>query len=215
MAKLQNLVEAVVQGDGDKIKLLILELLNDGRDAREIMRGGLIKGMDVVGGKMEKEEMFIPEVLMSARAMSGGVEMLKARLTDDDDDASGKFVVGTVQGDLHDIGKNLLKMLMEGSGFTVIDLGTDVAPSAFVDAVREHDAAIVGMSALLTTTMSKMKETIEAFKEAGLRDRVKIMVGGAPVTEAFAEEIGADAYGCDAGAAVRIAKQFQADEETA
>jgi 5-methyltetrahydrofolate--homocysteine methyltransferase len=215
MAKLQNLIEAVVKGDGDKIKLLILELLNDGMEAREIMHGGLIKGMDIVGEKMEKEEMFIPEVLMSARAMSGGAEMLKAQLTDEEEDASGKFVVGTVQGDLHDIGKNLLKMLMEGSGFTVIDLGTDVAPSAFVDAVREHDAAIVGMSALLTTTMPKMKETIEALKEAGLRDNIKIMVGGAPVTEAYAEEIGADAYGYDAGAAVRIAKQFQADEETA
>ena len=215
MAKLQNLTDAVVKGDADKIKLLILELLNDGRDAHQIMHDGLIAGMNIVGEKMEKEEMFIPEVLMSARAMSGGVEMLKAQLTEDEEEASGKFIVGTVQGDLHDIGKNLLKMLMEGSGFTVIDLGTDVAPSAFVDAVKEHDAGILGMSALLTTPMPKMKETIEALEEAGLRDKVKVMVGGAPVTEAYAEEIGADAYGYDAGAAVRIAKQFQADEETA
>jgi 5-methyltetrahydrofolate--homocysteine methyltransferase len=164
---------------------------------------------------MEKEEMFIPEVLKAAKSMSGGVELLKSQLTEKDEEASGTVVLGTVKGDLHDIGKNLLRMLLQGSGFTVIDLGVDVAPESFVDAVKENDADIVGLSALLTTTMPKMKETIEALEEARLRDNVKIMVGGAPVSEAFAEEIGADAYGYDAGAAVRIAKAFQADEEIA
>jgi 5-methyltetrahydrofolate--homocysteine methyltransferase len=215
MANLQELTEAVVEGDENKIKLLILENLNDGLSARQIMNEGLIEGMNIVGDRMEKEEMFIPEVLRSAKAMNSGVELLKAQLTDDEDDASGKFIIGTVQGDLHDIGKNLLKMLMEGAGFTVIDLGVDVPPAAFVEAVKKHDATIVGMSALLTTTMPRMKETIEALEEAGLRDQVRIMVGGAPVTEEYAEEIGADAYGYDAGAAVRIAKEFEADEQAA
>ena len=215
MSELQKLIEAVVAGDEDKIKLMILENLNDGVSAHDIMKEGLIAGMDIVGEKMEKEEMFIPEVLRSAKAMSGGVEMLKSQLAEGDSEASGMFVVGTVQGDLHDIGKNLLKMLMEGSGFTVIDLGVDVAPAAFVDAVRKHKADILGLSALLTTTMPKMKETIDALKDAGLRDDLKVMVGGAPVSESYAGEIGADAYGYDAGAAVRIAKSFQADEETA
>ena len=215
MADLQKLVEAVIAGDGDKIKLMIFEHLNDGVSAHEIMKGGLVAGMDIVGERMEKEEMFIPEVLMAAKAMSGGVEILKSQLTEDEDEAYGTVVLGTVKGDLHDIGKNLLKMLLEGSGFTVIDLGVDVAPEAFVEAVREHDADIVGLSALLTTTMPKMRETIEALEEAGVRDDVKIMVGGAPVSDKFAEEIGADAYGYDAGTAVRIAKSFQADEEPA
>ena len=215
MADLQKLVEAVIAGDGDKIKLMIFENLNDGVSAHEIMKDGLVAGMDIVGERMEKEEMFIPEVLMAAKAMSGGVEILKSQLTEDEDEAYGTVVLGTVKGDLHDIGKNLLRMLLEGSGFTVIDLGVDVAPEAFVEAVKEHGADIVGLSALLTTTMPKMRETIEALEEAGVRDDVKIMVGGAPVSEAFAEEIGADAYGYDAGAAVRIAKSFQADEEPA
>jgi 5-methyltetrahydrofolate--homocysteine methyltransferase len=215
MSDLENLSEAVIAGDQDKIKLTILEKLNDGTSAEDIMNNGLIAGMNIVGERMEKEEMFIPEVLMSAQAMSEGVKLLKAQLAYDDGEASGRVVLGTVQGDLHDIGKNLLKMLMEGSGFTVVDLGVDVAPEKFVEAVRENDAVIVGLSALLTTTMPKMKETIDALEEAGLRQQVKIMVGGAPVTEAYADEIGADAYGYDAGGAVRIARTFQAEEVTA
>jgi 5-methyltetrahydrofolate--homocysteine methyltransferase len=215
MADLENLSKAVIAGDQDKIKLTILEELNDGTSAEDIMNNGLIAGMNTVGERMEKEEMFIPEVLMSAQAMSEGVKLLKAQLAYDDGEASGKVVLGTVQGDLHDIGKNLLKMLMEGSGFTVVDLGVDVAPEKFVEAVGEHDAVIVGLSALLTTTMPKMKETIDALEEAGLRQQVKVMVGGAPVTEAYAEEIGADAYGYDAGAAVRIARTFQTEDVTA
>jgi 5-methyltetrahydrofolate--homocysteine methyltransferase len=208
MSKLQALTEAVIKGDEDKIKLLILELLNAGTPAKEIMGDGLIAGMNIVGNKMETEEMFIPEVLMSAKAMSSGVEILKPQLTDEEKAASGIMILGTVQGDLHDIGKNLVKMLMEGAGFSVIDLGTDVAPAAFVDAIKEHNADIVGMSALLTTTMPKMRETLEAIEKAGIRDQVKVVVGGAPVTENYADEIGADGYGYDAGSAVRIAKAY-------
>ncbi len=208
MSNLQVLTEAVVKGDEDKIKLLILELLNAGIPAREIMEDGLIAGMNIVGEKMETEEMFIPEVLMSAKAMSGGVEILKPQLTEEENVISGIMVLGTVQGDLHDIGKNLVKMLMEGAGFSVIDLGTDVSPEAFVDAIKENHADIVGMSALLTTTMPKMRETLEAIENAGIRDQVKVLVGGAPVTENFAKEIGADGYGYDAGSAVRIAKTY-------
>lgn len=208
MANLTDLTEAVIKGDGDKIKLTILELLNAGTPAKEIMDDGLIAGMNIVGEKMETEEMFIPEVLMSAKAMSAGVEILKPQLTDEENAASGTMILGTVQGDLHDIGKNLVKMLMEGAGFSVIDLGTDVSPSAFVDAIKEHKADIVGMSALLTTTMPKMRETMEAMENAGIRDQVKVLVGGAPVTEKYAGEIGADGYGYDAGSAVRIAKEY-------
>ncbi len=208
MANLQDLTEAVVSGDEDKIKLLIFELLNAGTPAKEIMDGGLIAGMNIVGDKMESEEMFIPEVLRSAKAMSAGVEILKPQLTDEENKASGIMVLGTVQGDLHDIGKNLVKMLMEGAGFSVIDLGTDVSPAAFVDAIKEHNADIVGMSALLTTTMPKMKETLEEMENAGVRDQVKVLVGGAPVTEDYAKEIGADGYGYDAGHAVRMAKEY-------
>ncbi len=208
MANLQDLTEAVIKGDEDKIKLTILELLNAGTPAKEIMDDGLIAGMNIVGEKMETEEMFIPEVLMSAKAMSAGVEILKPQLTDEENAASGTMILGTVQGDLHDIGKNLVKMLMEGAGFSVIDLGTDVPPAAFVDAIKEHNADIVAMSALLTTTMPKMKETMEAMEKAGIRDQVKVLVGGAPVTENYADEIGADGYGYDAGSAVRIAKEY-------
>jgi 5-methyltetrahydrofolate--homocysteine methyltransferase len=208
MATLQDLIEAVIKGDEDKIKLLILELLSTGTSAKEIMVNGLIAGMDIIGDKMEAEEMFIPEVLMSAKAMSSGVEILKPQLTDEENAASGIMVIGTVQGDLHDIGKNLVKMLLEGAGFSVIDLGTDVPPAAFVSAIKEHNANIVGMSALLTTTMPKMKETLEAIENAGIRSQVKVLVGGAPVTENYAHEIGADGYGYDAGSAVRIAKAY-------
>ncbi len=211
MNKSQELIDAVIKGEEDTIKLIILENLSSGTPANEIMNQGLIAGMNIVGEKMESEEMFIPEVLMSAKAMSSGVELLKPHLTDEEVSGGGLMVIGTVQGDLHDIGKNLVKMLMEGAGFTVVDLGTDVSPEAFVEAIKEHDADIIGMSALLTTTMPKMEETINAISEAGLRDKVKVLVGGAPVTEEFSIKIGADGYGPDAGSAVRIAKNFAPD----
>lgn len=209
MADYQRLLEAVMNGDRERVVELVKGAVDAGKSANEIMNNGLIGGMNIVGEKMAKEEMFIPEVLMSAKAMSAGVVILKPLLTAEEQDASGKVVLGTVQGDMHDIGKNLVSMLMEGAGFTVIDLGSDVSPQKFVEAVRENSATFVGLSALLTTTMPKMKETIVALKEAGIRDQIKIMVGGAPVTAEFAQQIGADGYAPDAGSAVRTAKALR------
>ena len=209
MADYQILLEAVLTGDRERVVELVKGAVDAGQSANEIMNNGLIGGMNIVGEKMAKEEMFIPEVLMSARAMSAGVGILRPLLTAEEQDASGKVVLGTVQGDMHDIGKNLVSMLMEGAGFTVIDLGSDVSPQKFVEAVRENSATFVGLSALLTTTMPKMKETIVALKEAGIRDQIKIMVGGAPVTAEFAQQIGADGYAPDAGSAVRTAKALR------
>ena len=209
MADYQRLLEAVLNGDRERVVELVKGAVDAGKSANEIMKKGLIEGMNIVGEKMAQEEMFIPEVLMSARAMSAGIGILKPLLTAEEQDASGKIVLGTVQGDMHDIGKNLVSMLMEGAGFTVIDLGSDVSPQKFVEAVRENSATFVGLSALLTTTMPKMKETIVALKEAGIRDQIKIMVGGAPVTAEFAQQIGADGYAPDAGSAVRTAKALR------
>lgn len=210
MFEMQDIVNAIVTGDEDKLKLLVFEAINRGDDAGDIMNNGLIAGMNIVGEKMEAEDMFIPEVLLSARTMTAGVDILKPHLADSDSDGLGTAVFGTVQGDLHDIGKNLVKMLIQGAGFTVIDLGTDVKPEDFLDAAKKNNATLIGMSALLTTTMPMMKQVIEAFKSAGLRDQVKIIIGGASVTQEYADKIGADGYGHDAGSAVRIAKSLTA-----
>jgi 5-methyltetrahydrofolate--homocysteine methyltransferase len=166
--------------------------------------------MDQVGKDFKAGDLFVPEVLIAARAMHAGMDVLRPLLAETDSISAGKYLIGTVKGDLHDIGKNLVKMMLEGAGFETIDLGTDVEPQAFVDAVREHQPVLVGMSALLTTTMVQMKATVEALEEAGLRDSVKIMVGGAPVTDAFAEQIGADAYAPDAASAVDRARELVA-----
>ena len=208
MDNTQPLIDAVINGDEDKVKVIVLEGITKGEKAADIMTKGLIAAMDIVGEKMEAEDMFIPEVLMSARAMKAGVNALQPHLTKDDAKDLGVVVIGSAQGDLHDIGKNLVKLLMEGAGFSVIDLGTDVKPEKFLAAVHENNADIVGISALLTTTMPSMKNVIEALESAGLRDQVKVLVGGAPVTKEYAEEIGADCYGPDAGSAVRIAKSL-------
>lgn len=208
MSDLQNLINAILEGDENKTKLLALEAISQGKKAGAIMNNGMIAAMDIVGEKMESEEMFIPEVLMSAKAMSAGVEILKPHLTDDDALNRGVAVIGSVHGDLHDIGKNLVKMLLEGAGFKVIDLGTNVESKAFLSAVQDHNANIVGMSALLTTTMPVMKEVIDLLSENNLRKSVKVLVGGAPVTEEYSQDIGADGYGADAGSAVRIAKSL-------
>jgi 5-methyltetrahydrofolate--homocysteine methyltransferase len=164
--------------------------------------------MDEVGRDFKAGELFVPEVLIAARAMKAGMDILRPLLAESDVPSAGKYLIGTVQGDLHDIGKNLVRMMVEGAGFETIDLGVDIQPDAFVAAVREYQPQIVGMSALLTTTMVQMRTTIEALEEAGLRDSVKIMVGGAPVTAAFAEEIGADAYAPDAATAVDRARSL-------
>ena len=181
-------------------------LLAQGTSAREIIDRGLLPGMDVVGQRMKSGECFIPEVLLSARTMQSALDVLKPLLAEGEGAGTGTVVIGTVEGDLHDIGKNLVAMLLQGAGFEVVNLGTGVTPAAFVEAVKQRKPQIIGMSALLTTTVPKMKATIEALAAAGLREQVKVMVGGAPVTQAFASEIGADGYGANAGQAVDAAK---------
>jgi len=201
--------EVLIAGDIKEIPNLCLQAVDDGLSAQDIMDKGLFPAMDVVGQRMKTGEMFIPEVLRSAKAMQAGLEVLKDKLTGDDvGSRMGTVIVGTVQGDLHDIGKNLVVMLLEGAGFNVVDLGVDIKPEQFVTAAGENGATIIGMSALLTTTMPKMSETIVALTEAGLRDKVKIMVGGAPVTQKFVDDIGADGYGADAASAVEKAKEL-------
>jgi len=208
MADLNALSNALIAGDAGKLESLVQGALNEGMEAKEVLNGGLIKGMDIVGEKMQNGDMFIPEVLMSAKAMSASVEILKPLLSAEDAAAAGKVVMGTAKGDLHDIGKNLVLMMLESAGFEVINLGTDVAPEDFVAAVKEHDANIIGISALLTTTMGAMKDTIDALTEAGYRDKVKVIIGGAPVNQKYADEIGADGYAADAGSASKLAKSL-------
>lgn len=210
MSALQKITETLITGDGDTLKQLVTEALESGTGASEILQQGLIVGMDIVGEKMENGDMFIPEVLMAAQAMSTSVEILKPLLAEDESTTAGKVIIGTVKGDLHDIGKNLVAMMMESAGFDVIDLGVDVDPEKFVEAIQVNKPNIVGLSALLTTTMPMMKKSIESIEESGLRDGLKIIVGGAPVTQAFADEIGADGYAADAGSASKIAKAMYA-----
>jgi len=203
---LEKIASHLYDGEDEMVAELVQKALDQGTEPQEILSGGLIAGMDEVGKDFKAGDLFVPEVLIAARAMHAGMGILRPLLAEGDVPSAGKYVIGTVAGDLHDIGKNLVKMMLEGAGFETVDLGTDVQPDVFVDAVREHQPTIVGMSALLTTTMVKMKATIEALEEAGLRDKIKVMVGGAPVTAAFAEEIGADAYAPDAATAVDVAR---------
>ena len=205
---LQKMAKKLYEGEEEEVAELVQAALDQGIKPEEVLSGGLIAGMDEVGKDFKAGDLFVPEVLIAARAMSAGMAVLRPLLAEGDAPSAGKYVVGTVKGDLHDIGKNLVKMMLEGAGFETIDLGTDVEPAAFVAAVQEHRPSLVGMSALLTTTMVNMKATIEALAEAGVRDTVKIMVGGAPVTAAFAEEIGADAYAPDAASAVDLAREL-------
>jgi len=207
---LQDIASSLYKGENEAVAELVQKALDQGLAPQDVLSGGLIAGMDEVGKDFKAGDLFVPEVLIAARAMHAGMGVLRPLLAEGDVPSAGKFVVGTVEGDLHDIGKNLVKMMIEGAGFETVDLGTDVKAAAFVDAVREHQPKVVGMSALLTTTMVNMKGTIEALEEAGLRDQIKIMVGGAPVTAAFAEEIGADAYAPDAASAVDVAREFTA-----
>lgn len=205
---LQTIASKVYEGEDQEVPQLVQQMLDEGMAPSEILQGGLIAGMDEVGRDFKAGDLFVPEVLIAARAMHAGMDVLRPLLAESDAHGVGKYVIGTVKGDLHDIGKNLVRMMLEGAGFDAIDLGTDVEPQAFVDAVREHQPSLVGMSALLTTTMVQMKTTVEALEEAGVRDSVKIMVGGAPVTHAYAREIGADAYAPDAASAVDIARDL-------
>jgi 5-methyltetrahydrofolate--homocysteine methyltransferase len=205
---LRKIGSNLYDGKDEEVAALVQEALDQGMDPGEILASGLIAGMDEVGKDFKAGDLFVPEVLIAARAMHAGMNILRPLLAESDVPSAGKYVIGTVQGDLHDIGKNLVKMMLEGAGFQTIDLGTDVKPDDFVAAVQEHQPQLLGMSALLTTTMPGMKATIEALEEAGVRDAVKIMVGGAPVTAAFAEQIGADAYAPDAGSAVDLVRSL-------
>jgi corrinoid protein of di/trimethylamine methyltransferase len=206
MADLGKIAETLIAGKIDDVSALVKESIDGGASAQETLEKGLLAGMNVVGQRFKSGEMFIPEVLRSAKAMHAGMEILRPLLSEAEAKGSGTLVLGTVEGDLHDIGKNLVGMMFEGAGFKVVNLGIDLKPQAFVDAVKEHKPELLGMSALLTTTMPKMGETINALKEAGLRDTVKILVGGAPVTAEFAEEIGADAYAANAASSVDKAR---------
>jgi len=210
MSDLKVITETLISGDGEQLEQLVQKALDSGTGANDILQNALISGMDIVGEKMESGDMFIPEVLMAAQAMSGAVEILKPLLAEGDSISAGTVVIGTVKGDLHDIGKNLVVMMMESAGFKVIDLGVDVEPEKFVEAIKQNQPKIVGLSALLTTTMPMMKKSIDVIKESGLRESVKILVGGAPVNQAFAEEIGADGYAPDAGSASKMAKALRA-----
>lgn len=208
MANFEELSQAVFDGDGDKAVELTKDLLSSGVDAQDVIAKGLIVGMEKVGVLFKNNEMFVPEVLMSAAAMNSAVEVIKEGQNDFDMPSSGKVVLATVKGDLHDIGKNLVGMMMESNGYTVYDLGVDIEPDKFVDAVKEYKPDIVAMSALLTTTMMEMKNTIDALVEAGLRDSIKVIIGGAPITQGFADEIGADGYAEDAATAVELCKKL-------
>jgi 5-methyltetrahydrofolate--homocysteine methyltransferase len=203
-----KMAEALIAGKVDQVVSTTQQLLADGVAANQILQDGLLPGMNVVGQRFKACEMFIPEVLRSAKAMAGSMELLRPLLSESDSRSAGKFVIGTVKGDLHDIGKNLVGMMFEGAGFKVVDLGIDLEAQVFVEAVKREKPDILGLSALLTTTMPRMGEAINALKEAGVRDQVKIMVGGAPVTEEFAKEVGADAYGANAAMAVEKGRQL-------
>ncbi len=210
MADFNAMQEALVDCDEDKLVGLVNGALAEGLAAAEILNQGLIAGMDIVGDKMENGDMFIPEVLMSAQAMSVCVDILKPLLGEGEGGNSTNVIIGTVKGDLHDIGKNLVSMMMESGGMNVYNIGVDIDPDEFVAQIKEKDASIVCLSALLTTTMPMMKATVDAIVEAGLRDKVKIMIGGAPVTQAFADEICVDGFAADAGSAVKLAKALAA-----
>jgi len=208
MIDLSALAENLIKGEAEEVKELTQKALDEGIPPGEILDEGLIKGMNVVGEKFKNGEFFIPEVLLAARVMHAGMDILKPALVSSGVEPVGKVVLGTVKGDLHDIGKNLVAMMLEGAGFEVIDLGIDVPPEKFVEAVRNDGAGILAMSALLTTTMTAMKTTLEALQEGGIRDDVMTMIGGAPVTQDYADEIGADGYARDAASAVDKAKEL-------
>ena len=208
MVNLKGLSEALFRGDVSRVKELTQLALREEVEPREILEQGLIKGMDVVGEKFKNNEIFLPEVLLASQAMYGGLELLQPHLIKSGVEARGKVIIGTVKGDLHDIGKNLVVMMLRGGGFEVIDLGKDVYPEKFLVAIQKHQPDIVGLSALLTTTMMGMTEVISVLEKAGLRDKVKVMIGGAPVTQEFADEIGAEGYAPNAASAVDKAREL-------
>ncbi|MFW5867380.1 MAG: cobalamin B12-binding domain-containing protein [Armatimonadota bacterium] len=202
MADLQALADAVINGQKDEAEKLTQEAIDEGVKPSTIINDGLIAGMSVVGEKFKNNEFYVPEVLIAARAMQSAMGHVKPLLTEGEMEAKGKVAIGTVKGDLHDIGKNLVAMMLEGGGYEVVDLEVDVSPEQFVAAASEQGCNVVALSALLTTTMPSMKDTVDALVEAGLKEQVKVVIGGAPVTQSYAEEIGADGYAPDAASAV-------------
>jgi 5-methyltetrahydrofolate--homocysteine methyltransferase len=205
---LQQIASKLYEGQAPDVAALVRQALGEGMGPGQVLSEGLVAGMDEVGKDFKAGELFVPEVLIAARAMHAGMDILKPLLSESGVESAGKFLIGTVKGDLHDIGKNLVRMMVEGGGFEVVDLGVDTSAETFVEAVREHKPHVLGLSALLTTTMTAMKGVIDALEEAGVRDSVKVIVGGAPVTDAFAKEIGADGYAPDAASAVDVARMF-------
>ncbi len=208
MDLLQQISDSLQRGEHTEVAELTDRAVRDGLNAAQILDGGLLAGMDVVGRRFGAHEIFLPEVLLAARAMKAGVDRLRPLLLADKVPSRGTVVLGTVKGDLHDIGKNLVAIMLEGAGFEVVDLGTDVPADRFVEAVEAAQAQVVGMSALLTTTMTGMGDVVAKIRATGLAERVKVVVGGAPVTQRFADEIGADAYGYDAANAVEVVKRL-------
>jgi len=202
--------EALYSGKAKEVVALVQEALDGGATAQDILDKGLLKGMGELGVKFKNNEVYVPEVLMAARALNKGTETLKAKLLEEGVKPIGKIVICTVKGDLHDIGKNLVKMMLEGAGFEVVDLGVDVHEDKIVEAVKEHEPVILCLSALLTTTMNEQKTVLDALNAAGIRNKVKVMIGGAPITQSFCDEIGADSYTADAASAAEVAKEMVA-----
>ncbi len=203
---LEEISEKIIGMEPEKVGELTQKALDEGLDPEKILKEGMIPAMDQVGDEYERGDRYVPEMLISAEAMKEGMKLLRPLLAEAGVESAGKVLMGTVEGDLHDIGQNLVSMMLEGSGFEVINLGAETPADKFVEGVKENQADLVGMSALLTTTMTHMPEVIEALQEAGLRDKVKVMIGGAPVTQDYADEIGADGYAPDAASAVKLAK---------
>ena len=207
MSKIQEISEFLQKGRAKNVKALVQEALDEGLDPKEILNEGLLSGMMIIGAKFKNNEVFVPEVLVAARAMNAGLTVLEPKLVKVGNEPVGKAVIGTVQGDLHDIGKNLVVMMLKGAGFEIHDIGVDVEPAVFIDKAEEVGADVICMSALLTTTMPKMQDCIDQLNEKGLRDKYIVMVGGAPVNDSFAEQIGADYYTPDAATAAEVAKK--------
>lgn len=203
---LEQIKEALMKGKANDVKTLVQQALNEKIGAADILNNGLLGGMSVIGARFKKNEVYVPEVLIAARAMKAGMELLKPALAAAKVEPRGVIVIGTVKGDLHDIGKNLVGMMLEGGGFKVVDAGINVEASKFIELARANNASLIGASALLTTTMTNMKEVVDALKQSDLAGKVKLIIGGAPVTQAFCDEIGADGYAADAASAADLAK---------
>jgi len=208
MVELKQVAENLIQGKAPQVKELVQKAVDEGQNVSEILNEGLLAGMTVVGKKFKANEFYVPEVLIAARAMKQGMSILRPILTEKGIKGTGTVVIGTVRGDLHDIGKNLVGMMLEGAGFDVVDVGVDVSAEKYIEVAKEKGAKIVGLSALLTTTMPGMKEVIKAIGATDLKGKVKVMIGGAPITESYAEEIGADGYASDAASAADEAKKL-------